>query len=145
MRKFTLLSRCSGTQTFFVIKRFLVISLLVSVLSLVTSSCDYVEDFMDYSKLTILDDGDLTSGELSGYKNLKVKIGDDEYTAFGTYKVPNNTKVSISWSYCETYYYINSWKNVWNNASVDLMVGEIEHVTVTLVEGSAKIDKEWGI
>ena len=78
-------------------------------------------------------------------KNLKVKIGDDEYTAFGTYKVPNNTKVSISWSYCETYYHINSWKNVWNNASVDLMVGEIEHVTVTLVEGSAKIDKEWGI
>ena len=137
MRKFTLLSRCLGTQTFFVIKRFLVISLLVSVLSLVTSSCDYVEDFMDYSKLTILDDGAKIENA-SVYRNLRVKIGYEEHTAFGTYKVPNNTKVSISWSY-------DTWNYGWKNASVDLMVGEIEHVTVTLVEGSAKIDKEWGI
>ena len=137
MRKFTLLSRCLGTQTFFVIKRFLVISLLVSVLSLVTSSCDYVEDFMDYSKLTILDDGAKIENA-SVYRNLRVKIGNEEHTAFGTYKVPNNTKVSISWSY-------DTWNYGWKNASVDLMVGEIEHVTVTLVEGSAKIDKEWGI
>ena len=137
MRKFTLLSRCLGTQTFFVIKRFLVISLLVSVLSLVTSSCDYVEDFMDYSKLTILDDGAKIENA-SVYRNLRVKIGNEEHTAFGTYKVPNNTKVSISWSY-------DTWTYGWKNASVDLMVGEIEHVTVTLVEGSAKIDKEWGI
>ena len=137
MRRFTLLSRCCGTQTFFVIKRFLVISLLVSVLSLVTSSCDYVEDFMDYSKLTILDDGAKIENA-SVYRNLRVKIGNEEHTAFGTYKVPNNTKVSISWSY-------DTWTYGWKNASVDLMVGEIEHVTVTLVEGSAKIDKEWGI
>ena len=137
MRRFTLLSRCCGTQTFFVIKRFLVISLLVSVLSLVTSSCDYVEDFMDYSKLTILDDGAKIENA-SVYRNLRVKIGNEEHTAFGTYKVPNNTKVSISWSY-------DTWNYGWKNASVDLMVGEIEHVTVTLVEGSAKIDKEWGI
>lgn len=137
MRKFTLLSRCLGTQTFFVIKRFLVISLLVSVLSLVTSSCDYVEDFMDYSKLTILDDGAKIENA-SVYRNLRVKIANEEHTAFGTYKVPNNTKVSISWSY-------DTWTYGWRNASVDLMVGEIEHVTVTLVEGSAKIDKEWGI
>ena len=131
------MSRCCGTQTFFVIKRFLVISLLVSVLSLVTSSCDYVEDFMDYSKLTILDDGAKIENA-SVYRNLRVKIGNEEHTAFGTYKVPNNTKVSVSWSYY-------SWTYGWRNASVDLMVGEIEHVTVTLVEGSAKIDKEWGI
>ena len=138
MRKFTLLSRCSGTQTFFVIKRFLVISLLVSVLSLVTSSCDYVEDFMDYSNLTILDDGHSTPDDGSAYKNLRVKIGNEEHTAFGTYKIPNNTKVSVSWSYY-------SWTYGWRNASVDLMVGELEHVTVKLVEGSAQIDKEWGI
>ena len=137
MRRFTLLSRCCGTQTFFVIKRFLVISLLVSVLSFVTTSCDYVEDFMDYSKLTILDDGAKIENA-SVYRNLRVKIGNEEHTAFGTYKVPNNTKVSISWSY-------DTWNYGWRNASVDLMVGEIEHVTVTLVEGSAKIDKEWGI
>lgn len=138
MRRFTLLSRCCGTQTFFVIKRFLVISLLTSVLSFVTTSCDYVEDFMDYSKLTIFDDGALARGDGSAYQNLRVKIGNEEHTAFGTYKVPNNTKVSVSWSYY-------SWTYGWRNASVDLMVGEIEHVTVTLVEGSAKIDKEWGI
>ena len=137
MRRFTLLSRCCGTQTFFVIKRFLVISLLVSVLSFVTTSCDYVEDFMDYSKLTILDDGAKIENA-SVYRNLRVKIGNEEHTAFGTYKVPNNTKVSISWSY-------DTWNYGWKNPSVDLMVGEIEHVTVTLVEGSAKIDKEWGI
>ena len=92
---------------------------------------------MDYSKLTILDDGAKIENA-SVYRNLRVKIGNEEHTAFGTYKVPNNTKVSISWSY-------DTWNYGWKNPSVDLMVGEIEHVTVTLVQGSAKIDKEWGL
>ncbi len=117
-------------------------SLLVSVLGFATTSCEYVEDFMDYSKLTIIDDGQLCVSNTSAYRDLKVIFNDKEYTSFGTYKIPNNTVVNLSWSYADQFYgqYVDN--KDWRSASIDLIVGERESVTVTLIKGSAKIDKE---
>ena len=118
-------------------------SLLVSVLGFAPISCEYVEDFMDYSKLTIIDNGKLSASNTSAYRDLKVVFNDKEYTSFGTYKIPNNTVVNLTWSYADQYYgQYGDYKDSWRNASVDLIIGERESVTVTLIEGSAKIDKE---
>ena len=124
-------------------KRFLFISLFVSLLGLGATGCEIVDELMDYSKLIIIDDGHKTSTNTLAYKDLKVVFNDKEYTAFGNYKVPNNTIVKLSWSYAEQYYgEYGDYKDRWRNSSAELMVGERETVEVKLVSGKIEVDRK---
>ncbi len=106
------------------------------------TGCEYVEDYLDYSKLTILDDGTSTLNGASGYKDLKVTFNDTEHTSFGTYKIPNNTVVKLSWSYADRYYDYG-YKEKWRNSSAELMIGERETVIAKLVEGKIEVERDF--
>ena len=116
--------------------------MFVSMLGLGLTGCEYVEDYLDYSKLTILDDGNSTLNGASGYKDLKVAFNDTEHTSFGTYKIPNNTVVKLSWSYIDKYSEYGTMKEKWRNSSAELMIGERETVIVKLVEGKIEIERK---
>ena len=118
--------------------------MFVSMLGLGLTGCEYVEDYLDYSKLTVLDDGCLTLNGASGYKDLKVTFNDTEHTSFGTYKIPNNTVVKLSWSYIDKYsdYGTGTTKEKWRNSSAELMIGERETVIVKLVMGKIEIERK---
>ena len=99
---------------------------------------------MDYSKLTIMDDGALSTSNASAYRDLKVTFNDTEHTSFGTYKIPNNTVVKLSWSYTKQYY--DDWGNRqdrWLNSSAELMIGERETVIVKLVNGKIEVERDF--
>ncbi|MBR4028712.1 MAG: hypothetical protein IKJ08_03915 [Alistipes sp.] len=124
-------------------KRFLFISMFVSMLGLGLTGCEYVEDYLDYSKLTILDDGKLTTSNASAYRDLKVTFNDTEHTSFGIYKIPNNTVVKLSWSYAYQYYDPQyGYKDRWLNSSAELMIGERETVIVKLVAGTIEVERK---
>lgn len=124
-------------------KRFLFISMFVSMLGLGLTGCEYVEDYLDYSKLTILDNGKLSASNASAYRNLKVTFNDTEHTSFGTYKIPNNTVVKLSWSYTEQYIQYGDYKDRWLNSSAELMIGERETVIVKLVDGKIEVERDF--
>ncbi len=113
--------------------------MFVSMLGLGLTGCEYVEDYLDYSKLTILDDGKLSASNASAYRNLKVTFNDTEHTSFGTYKIPNNTVVKLSWSYADQY---GDYFERWLNSSAELMIGERETVIVKLVEGKIEVERK---
>ena len=124
-------------------KRFLFISMFVSMLGLGLTGCEYVEDYLDYSKLTILDDGKLSASNASAYRDLKVTFNDTEHTSCGTYKIPNNTVVKLSWSYATQYYgAYGDLKDRWLNSSAELMFGERETVIVKLVAGTIEVERK---
>ena len=117
--------------------------MFVSMLGLGLTGCEYVEDYLDYSKLTILDDGKLTTSNASAYRDLKVTFNDTEHTSFGIYKIPNNTVVKLSWSYAYQYYDPQyGYKDRWLNSSAELMIGERETVIVKLVAGTIEVERK---
>lgn len=93
---------------------------------------DVLDDFINYSRLTIQE----PSTDFTKYYNIKVTFDDKEFTALGTYQVPNNTIVNISWSYdCSATKHCSKK----GNASKDVSVGSYENMTVTLDHGDLNI------
>ena len=109
--------------------------MFVSMLGLGLTSCEYVEDYLDYSKLTIVESTAQLEYGHSAYKNFKIVFNDKEYTSYGTYKIPNNTIVKLSWSFNT-----DDW---WRTASAELMIGERETVTVQLYNGTIKVERDF--
>ena len=94
--------------------------------------------------IRILDDGKLTTSNASAYRDLKVTFNDTEHTSFGTYKIPNNTVVKLSWSYDDQYRNeYGDLKDRWRTSSAELMIGERETVIVKLVEGKIEVERDF--
>lgn len=117
-------------------KKLLILLLSVLACGFVTTGCslidDVLDDFVNYSRLTIQE----SDGTYPKYRDIKVTFDDKEYTALGTYQVPNNTIVHISWYYDCTRTECCSKKG---NASKDISVGSYENMTVTLNHGDVEI------
>ena len=118
-------------------KKSLILSFFVILFSLSMTGCSAIDGvldtFVNHSKLTIEYDDTHYAGSWSGdnyisYKNLKVTFADQEYTAIGSYQVPNNTEVHITWAYTCTNCAVNSWIS----ASKDIRVGSFENVRVII-------------
>ncbi len=89
-------------------KRFLFISMFVSLLGFGLTGCEKVEEFMNYSKVTIAysyprGDG-YASMFVEEYSDLKIIFDDKEYNSIGTYTVPVGTTIKLSWKWKGTLY-----------------------------------------
>lgn len=83
-------------------KRFLFISMFVSLLGFGLTGCEKVEEFMNYSKVTIdysYPQGDGYSMFVKEYSDLKIIFDDKEYNSIGTYTVPVGTTIKLSWKW----------------------------------------------
>lgn len=86
-----------------------------------------LDDLVNYSRLTV----QVQVGSVSRISDIKVTYDGKEYTAVGTYQVPNNTVVNISW-----YYNCPSWHcNGKGTVSKNVSIGAYEDITVTLDHG----------
>lgn len=122
-------------------KKGLFFALLVSMFSLAITGCGAIDDvldtFVNNSKLTVEMDyhhQDYLNSNYAGsevnYRDFKITYGDQEYSALGTYQVPNNTVVHMSWSYQCEYYSCGNSK--WKTASTDISVGSFETIRVVI-------------
>ena len=111
-------------------KKGLILSFFVILFSLSMTGCTAIDGvldtFLNHSKLTV----EYDYGHPVDYRDLKVAFDDQEYTAIGTYQVPNNTVVHISWSYKCGYYLCGDGK--WRTASKDVSVGSFETIRVVI-------------
>ena len=81
-------------------KRFLFISMFVSLLGFGLTGCEKVEEFMNYSKVTIAYSYPKESGLcVDEYSDLKIVFDDKEYNSIGTYTVPVGTTIKLSWKW----------------------------------------------
>ena len=87
-------------KTFIIMKRFLFISMFVSLLGFVLTGCEKVEEFMNYSKVTIAYSYPKESGLcVDEYSDLKIVFDDKEYNSIGTYTVPVGTTIKLAWKW----------------------------------------------
>ena len=102
----------------------------------VTTSCsaidEVIDDFINYSRLTVQESGE----DYIKYRDIKVSFDGNEYNALGTYQIPNNTIVHISWHYDCSF---SKHCDKKGNASRDISVGSYEDMTVTLDHGDIRI------
>lgn len=117
-------------------KKGLILSFFVILFSLSMTGCSAIDGvldtFVNHSKLTI--EYDYTHHFSSGggsnyidYKDLMITFADQEYVSIGSYQVPNNTTVHITWLYrCD------NCALSWQQASKDIHIGSFENVQVVI-------------
>ena len=115
----------------------LILSFFVILFSLSMTGCTAIDGvldtFLNHSKLTVEQEYihlsiDGHSGRTVDYRDFKATFDGQEYTALGTYEVPNNTVVHMSWSYNCDYCTYGKWKT----ASTDISVGSFENLRVMI-------------
>jgi hypothetical protein len=111
-------------------KRFLFISMFVSLLGFGLTGCEKVEEFMNYSKVTIAysypNESPLFVAE---YSDLKIIFDDKEYNSIGTYTVPVGTTIKLSWKWDGLLYGCNVNKQQGN---AEVRVDSYKKIKVTL-------------
>lgn len=109
---------------------------LTIFMGVVTTGCsaidDVIDDFINHSRLTIRESGD----DYVKYRDITVSFDGNEYNALGTYQVPNNTIVHISWYYDCSFTKHCDKKG---SASRDISVGSYEDMIITLDHGEVEI------
>ena len=117
-------------------KKGLILSFFVILFSLSMTGCTAIDGvldtFLNHSKLAVGQEYIHISNAgyryTLDYRDFKATFDGQEYTALGTYEVPNNTVVHMSWSYkCE---YCSDGK--WKTASTDISVGSFENLRVMI-------------
>ena len=74
--------------------------MFVSLLGFVLTGCEKVEEFMNYSKVTIAYSYPKESGLcVDEYSDLKIVFDDKEYNSIGTYTVPVGTTIKLAWKW----------------------------------------------
>ena len=117
-------------------KKGLILSFFVILFSLSMTGCSAIDGvldtFLNHSKLTVEQEYIHISNAdyryTVDYRDFKATFDGQEYTALGTYEVPNNTVVHMSWSYKCAY----CTNGKWQTASTDISVGSFENLRVMI-------------
>ncbi len=96
-----------------------------------------LDDYLNYCTVTIEYDYDRDTSV--DYKDIKVAYGENEYAAWGSYRVPKGTVINLSWSYkvgavAEKHrHYVSENVSVGTNGKMSILV-YCNVVTVTTYE-----------
>ena len=119
-------------------KRFLFISMFVSLLGFGLTGCEKVEEFMNYSKVTIAYSYPKESATfVDEYSDLKIVFDDKEYNSIGTYTVPVGTTIKLSWKWNGSLHGLYA-SNVQGSAEVRVVSNK--KIKVTLVASKILIE-----
>ena len=121
-------------------KRFLFISMFVSLLGFGLTGCEKVEELMNYSKVTIAysyprGDG-YGSMFVEEYSDLKIIFDDKEYNSIGTYTVPVGTTIKLSWKWNGTLYGLGHF----DEGNAEVRVDSYKKIKVTLAGSKILIE-----
>lgn len=104
----------------------LLLGLFISLMCLGSISCsrinEVLDDHLNYSKVNIKYD----SKYYAEYKDLKIIFDEKEYNAVGSYKVPKNTIIDISWNWRSGY------GGDWEYSSESVSIGAYENTNITI-------------